>query len=197
MSTGIGTPHNVQPQVAQFNSTGTQHAATSSSELQGGVVVLSTNVNNPVEFNAGTLQKQATETASAEHAVRNSLENSGSRTTGQSRIENALSNVLTGLPPQRPQRDVQSLPLRSQTDVQSPPVRPQTSSPKLAQNSKTSPLVDLQPRIAEKKIRNLVNASEEFLYQYPKWKRIQFDILSITILKNETVEYFFIEDVFL
>ena len=51
--------------------------------------------------------------------------------------------------------------------------------------------------VSKKKIQNLINASEEFLYQYPKWKRIQFDILSITILKNEPVEYFFIEDVFL
>ena len=49
----------------------------------------------------------------------------------------------------------------------------------------------------KKKIRNLINAAEEFLYQYPEWKRIQFDILSITIIKNETVEYFLIEDVYL
>jgi len=51
--------------------------------------------------------------------------------------------------------------------------------------------------VSKKKIRNLINASEEFLYQYPQWQRIQFDILAITILKNEPVEYFFIEDVFL
>lgn len=51
--------------------------------------------------------------------------------------------------------------------------------------------------VSKKKIQNLINASEEYLYQYPQWKRIQFDILSITILKNEPVEYFFIEDVFL
>lgn len=51
--------------------------------------------------------------------------------------------------------------------------------------------------VSKKKIQNLVNASEEYLYQYPKWKRLQFNILAITILKNEPVEYFFIEDVFL
>jgi putative endonuclease len=51
--------------------------------------------------------------------------------------------------------------------------------------------------VSKKKIQNLINASEEFLYQFPQWTRIQFDILSITILKNEPVEYFFIEDVFL
>ena len=39
--------------------------------------------------------------------------------------------------------------------------------------------------VTKKKIRNLINASEEYLYQFPQWKRIQFDILSITILKNE------------
>ena len=50
--------------------------------------------------------------------------------------------------------------------------------------------------VSKKKVRNLINASEEYLYQHPQWKRIQFDILSITILKNEPVEYFFIEDVF-
>jgi putative endonuclease len=51
--------------------------------------------------------------------------------------------------------------------------------------------------VTKKKIQNLMNASEEYLYQFPQWKRIQFDILSISILKNEPVEYFLIEDVFL
>ena len=51
--------------------------------------------------------------------------------------------------------------------------------------------------VSKKKIQNLVNAAEEYLYQFPQWKRIQFDILSITILKHEPVEYFFIEDVYL
>ena len=50
--------------------------------------------------------------------------------------------------------------------------------------------------VTKKKIQNLINASEEYLYQFPQWKRIQFDILSITILKNEPAEYFFIEDVY-
>ena|SRR5882757_4502643 len=50
--------------------------------------------------------------------------------------------------------------------------------------------------VSKQKIRNLMSAAEEFLYQYPEWKRIQFDILSITMLKDEPVEYFFIEDVF-
>ena len=51
--------------------------------------------------------------------------------------------------------------------------------------------------VSKKKIQNLINASEEYLYQFPQWTRIQFDILAISILKGEPVEYFFIEDVFI
>lgn len=51
--------------------------------------------------------------------------------------------------------------------------------------------------VDKKKIQNLINAAEEYLYQQPKWTRVQFNILSITILKNEPVEYFLIEDVYL
>lgn len=51
--------------------------------------------------------------------------------------------------------------------------------------------------VSRKKIRNLINAAEEYLYQNPQWKRIQFDILAITMLKEEPVEYFLIEDVYL
>lgn len=49
--------------------------------------------------------------------------------------------------------------------------------------------------VTKKKLTNLINASEEFLYLYPEWKRIQFDILSINLVRNEPVEFFFIEDV--
>ena len=50
--------------------------------------------------------------------------------------------------------------------------------------------------VSKKKVINLINASEEYLYLHPEWKRIQFDILSINLLRNELVEYFFIEDVY-
>lgn len=50
--------------------------------------------------------------------------------------------------------------------------------------------------VSKKKIQNLINASEEYLYQFPQWQRIQFDILSITILKGAPIEYFLIEDVY-
>jgi putative endonuclease len=51
--------------------------------------------------------------------------------------------------------------------------------------------------VSEKKIKNLINASEEFLLLNPGWKLIQFDVLSITILKGKPVEFFFIEDVYI
>jgi putative endonuclease len=51
--------------------------------------------------------------------------------------------------------------------------------------------------VSQKKIQNLINASEEYLHQFPQWQRIQFNVLAITILKNQPAEYFFIEDVYL
>jgi putative endonuclease len=51
--------------------------------------------------------------------------------------------------------------------------------------------------VGKKKIRNLINAAEEYQYQFPEWKRIQFNILAITMIKEEPVEYFLIEDVYL
>ena len=54
-----------------------------------------------------------------------------------------------------------------------------------------------EDKVSEKKIRNLINASEEYLFQNPQWKRMQFDILSITMIKNCAIEYFLIEDVYL
>jgi hypothetical protein len=48
-----------------------------------------------------------------------------------------------------------------------------------------------------KKIKNLINASDEYPFLNPQWKLIQFDVPSITILKNKPVEYFFIEDVYI
>jgi putative endonuclease len=51
--------------------------------------------------------------------------------------------------------------------------------------------------VTKKKIQNLMNAAEEFLYQFPEWKRVQYDVLSILIKKNNEHEYFWIEDVYL
>lgn len=50
--------------------------------------------------------------------------------------------------------------------------------------------------VSKKKLENLINAAEEFLFLNPEWKRLQFDILSINLSKNSPAEYFFIEDVY-
>ena len=51
--------------------------------------------------------------------------------------------------------------------------------------------------VSKKKFKNLMNGVEEFLFQHPEWKNIQYDILSITCLKNKPVEFYLIEDVYL
>lgn len=50
--------------------------------------------------------------------------------------------------------------------------------------------------VHKKKIAHLIDASAEYLYRYPEWKRIQFDVLSITLNKTAGADYFFIEDVY-
>ncbi len=53
-----------------------------------------------------------------------------------------------------------------------------------------------EEKVTKKKIQYLINAAEQYLYIYPEWKRIQFNVLAISIIKNEPVEYFLIEDVY-
>lgn len=50
--------------------------------------------------------------------------------------------------------------------------------------------------VSKKKFTSLMKAAEEFLFQYPEWKRVQYDVLSITQLKDQPIEYFLIEDVY-
>src|SRR5690349_4021542 len=47
--------------------------------------------------------------------------------------------------------------------------------------------------VTHKKIRSIVTAGVAFQYQYPAWKRVQYDVLSIVITGQETSEYLFIE----
>ena len=54
-----------------------------------------------------------------------------------------------------------------------------------------------EEKVGRKKIQNLINAAEAYLYLHPEWKRIQFDILSILIEKDEPVAFFLLEDVYL
>lgn len=51
--------------------------------------------------------------------------------------------------------------------------------------------------IDKKKFRNLQKAAGQFLHQYPQWKWVQYDVLSIFINKDDAVDYFYIEDVFI
>ena len=50
--------------------------------------------------------------------------------------------------------------------------------------------------IDKKKLRRMITAGSKFINSYPQWKRIQFDILSVSIINNE-VSYFLIEDAYL
>ena len=54
-----------------------------------------------------------------------------------------------------------------------------------------------EDKVGKKKMENLINAAEQYLYLYPQWNRIQFNILSISIITNKPIEYFLIEDVYL
>ena len=50
--------------------------------------------------------------------------------------------------------------------------------------------------IDKKKMQNLRNAAEEYLYLNPQWKYVQFDVLAISMYYNKPVEFFLIEDVY-
>ncbi len=51
--------------------------------------------------------------------------------------------------------------------------------------------------VDQKKMLNLMNAGEEYQYQFPQWKRVQYDVLSVSIDSNNEATYFFIEDFYL
>ncbi|OQP62369.1 hypothetical protein A3860_28845 [Niastella vici] len=51
--------------------------------------------------------------------------------------------------------------------------------------------------VSKKKIKNLLQAARAYMYQNQQWREVQFNILSITMLPGQPVEYFFIEDVYL
>jgi putative endonuclease len=54
-----------------------------------------------------------------------------------------------------------------------------------------------EERVNKKKIRNLMQAGAAWLHQFPGSKRVQYDVLSITLLGDADPEYFLIEDVYL
>lgn len=51
--------------------------------------------------------------------------------------------------------------------------------------------------VTKRKFKRLLNAADEFLYQHPEYRHVQYDILSITFRSNGEHEYFLIEDVYL
>ena len=51
--------------------------------------------------------------------------------------------------------------------------------------------------VTKKKFQSLLNAADEFLFQHPQYRHVQYDILSISTYKNQRPEFFLIEDVWL
>jgi putative endonuclease len=54
-----------------------------------------------------------------------------------------------------------------------------------------------EERVNKKKIRNLMQAGVAWLHHFPGSKRVQYNVLSITLPDDADPEYFFIEDVYL
>ena len=51
--------------------------------------------------------------------------------------------------------------------------------------------------VSKKKIEHMLKSARQFQLKYPQWRQIQYSILSITLLRNQPAEFFFIEDVYL
>ncbi len=49
----------------------------------------------------------------------------------------------------------------------------------------------------KKKLKSMIDGSEEFLLQNPQWKRVQFDVLAINLDKRNSPKFFLLEDVYL
>jgi putative endonuclease len=50
--------------------------------------------------------------------------------------------------------------------------------------------------ITKDKMTFLKNAAEAYQFQHRKWQYIQFDVIAITMINNQTIEIFMIEDVY-
>ena len=51
--------------------------------------------------------------------------------------------------------------------------------------------------VDQKKLEKMMHAADEFLDRFPGWKRIQYDVLSVSLGRNDVPDFFFIEDVYL
>jgi len=54
-----------------------------------------------------------------------------------------------------------------------------------------------EDQVDKKKLRHMIDAGEEFIYQNKGWKKIRFDILAIKLFKDNDPEFFLIEDVYI
>ena len=54
-----------------------------------------------------------------------------------------------------------------------------------------------EDQVDKRKLRKMIDAGEEFIYQNPGWKKIRFDILAIKLFEDVVPEFYFIEDVYL
>jgi len=53
-----------------------------------------------------------------------------------------------------------------------------------------------EERVSKQKIRNMMRGASAWLSQLPGIRRVQYDVLSITMRRNADPEYFLIEDVY-
>ena len=51
--------------------------------------------------------------------------------------------------------------------------------------------------VTKRKFRRIRYAADEFLYQHPEYRHIQYDVLSITIHSRDQPDFFLLEDVYL
>jgi putative endonuclease len=51
--------------------------------------------------------------------------------------------------------------------------------------------------VSKRKMYHIFKSADEYMYQHPQWQQVQYNILSITLLKNQPPEFFLIEDVYL
>jgi len=53
-----------------------------------------------------------------------------------------------------------------------------------------------ETEVTRKKFRHLLKAADEFLYQHPEFKQVQYDILAITAPEGYDLSFFLLEDVY-
>lgn len=52
-----------------------------------------------------------------------------------------------------------------------------------------------EQQVGHKKRQSLAKAAEQYLLQYPQWQRIQFDVLSITLVPGQAPQCYLVEDI--